>query len=52
MRYVNLASIPANTEMNVLRIGTVSAATTDLYMDVRLRKLADNNWRLFFFNEQ
>jgi hypothetical protein len=52
MRYVNLASIPNLTEMTVLRIGTVSAANSNLYMDIRLRKLADNNWRLFFFNEQ
>ena len=37
--------------MTVLRIGTVSAGNANLFMDVRLRKIADNNWRLFFFNE-
>jgi len=52
MRYVNLVSIPANTTMTVLRIGTVSASNSNLFMDICLRKLADNNWRLFLFNEQ
>lgn len=53
MRYTEDGAIPDGTELTVLRLATVSQATTNvLFVEIRLVRETATNWKLWMYNEQ